>query len=71
MPLRRDSSGRLGVEASGTASNDNHEIVLRVVGEEGPMFRPTIRSESQGVVVQGIREYDASRENLYQNGQDR
>ncbi|WP_426126332.1 phage tail tape-measure protein [Pararhizobium sp. PWRC1-1] len=60
-----------GASNAPVASDGAREIVLRVIGEEGPMFRPTIRSESEGVVVQGIRDYDSSRENLYQNGQAR
>ncbi|MEQ1950562.1 glycoside hydrolase family protein [Mesorhizobium yinganensis] len=40
----------------------SQEVTLRVIGEEGPMFRPTIQAESQGVAVrvvrQGIGQYD-------------
>ena len=39
-------------------------IRLHVIGEEGPMFRPTIRAEAEGVSVQvtqaGIGQYDKS-----------
>lgn len=42
--------------------NRPQEITVRVIGEEGPMFRPTIRAESQGVAVKvvqaGIGRYD-------------
>ncbi|WJR66940.1 phage tail tape-measure protein [Neorhizobium sp. CSC1952] len=50
-------------------SSQPREIVLRVIGEEGPMFRPTIRSESQDVAVTVVQESNKARENLYQNGE--
>jgi hypothetical protein len=31
-------------------------ITLRVIGEEGPMFRPTIQAESEGVAVRVVRQ---------------
>ncbi|EKF17063.1 tail tape measure protein [Nitratireductor pacificus] len=42
MPQRMAESAR---EGSGL-------VTLRVIGEEGPMFRPTIRAESENVAVQ-------------------
>ncbi|WP_274426745.1 hypothetical protein [Chelativorans sp. YIM 93263] len=40
------------------------EITLRVIGQEGPMFRPTIRAESEDVAVrvsgQALSEYDGA-----------
>lgn len=51
------------------ATSQPREIVLRVIGEEGPMFRPTIRSESQDVAVTVVQENNKARQNLYQNGE--
>ncbi|AEG06835.1 hypothetical protein SinmeB_5595 (plasmid) [Sinorhizobium meliloti BL225C] len=35
------------------------------------MFRPVIRPESRGVSVETIKQYDAAKANIYQNGEDR
>lgn len=61
----RNASAAIGSQAS----SQPREIVLRVIGEEGPMFRPTIRSESQDVAVTVVQENNKARENLYQNGE--
>jgi hypothetical protein len=50
-------------------SDQPRELVLRVIGEEGPMFRPTIRAESQDIAVSVVQESNKARENLYQNGE--
>jgi hypothetical protein len=50
-------------------SDQPRELVLRVIGEEGPMFRPTIRAESQDIAVTVVQESNKARENLYQNGE--
>ncbi|RWC04212.1 MAG: hypothetical protein EOQ56_04305 [Mesorhizobium sp.] len=46
----------------GNGGGGRSEITIRVIGEEGPMFRPTIRAESQDVAVKvtqaGIGQYD-------------
>jgi len=71
MPLKRDSSGRLGVSAGGgmvANNNQPQEVLLRVVGEEGPMFRPTIRAESESVSVRVVTENNAAQQNYRQNG---
>ncbi|RWC58924.1 phage tail length tape measure family protein [Mesorhizobium sp.] len=44
------------------------QVVLRIVNEEGPMFRSTIRSESQDVAVQVVRGNDAARADYYNAG---
>ncbi|RVN84969.1 hypothetical protein, partial [Sinorhizobium meliloti] len=44
--------------------NGPREIILRVIAEEGPMFRPVIRSESRGVSVETIKQYDAAKANI-------
>lgn len=65
MPLKRGPDGSLGV-----AMNDNSrgsgpqqvEVLLRVVGEEGPMFLPRVREISQdeatNTVKVGLSQYD-------------
>lgn len=73
MPLKRDSSGRLGVSAGGAAgnaanANQPQEVTLRVITEEGPMFRTTIRAESQDVSVQVVQENNIAQQNYKQNG---
>lgn len=41
--------------ANGNERVGVQEVKLLVAGEEGPMFRPTIRAESQGVAVQVVQ----------------
>ncbi|MDX0367281.1 hypothetical protein GOC23_06310 [Sinorhizobium meliloti] len=59
------------LEPGQPGQNGPREIILRVIAEEGPMFRPVIRSESRGVSVETIKQYDAAKANIYQNGEDR
>lgn len=59
MPLRRGADGRLGVSVSNHSApangNQPQVIELRVHAEEGKMFRPVIRAESQGVAVKVVQ----------------
>lgn len=59
MPLTRGPDGSLGVQMYGQAANAGGRpaagvpaVRLHVIGEEGPMFRPTIRAEAEGVAVE-------------------
>lgn len=59
MPLTRGPDGSLGVQMYGEAANGAVRasggaavVRLHVIGEEGPMFRPTIRAEAEGVSVE-------------------
>lgn len=69
--LQRPVNGNLAPPAGQPGQNGPREIILRVIAEEGPMFRPVIRSESRGVSVETIKQYDAAKANIYQNGEDR
>ncbi|MDW9625704.1 phage tail length tape measure family protein [Sinorhizobium meliloti] len=69
--LQRPVNGNLAPSAGQPGQNGPREIILRVIAEEGPMFRPVIRSESRGVSVETIKQYDAAKANIYQNGEDR
>lgn len=51
-----------------TTQSQPTQVVLRVIGEEGPMFRPTIRSESENVTIENIRAYEQGKRNQYENG---
>lgn len=66
LPLKRDGSGNLGVMSGGGGGGP---VTITVVAEEGALFRPTIRAESQGVAVRvvqkGIGEYDSSLPNRF------
>ncbi|TPL49085.1 hypothetical protein FJ937_16500 [Mesorhizobium sp. B2-4-4] len=53
---------------SGSGSAPPREVVHRFIVEEGPMFRTTIRSESQDVSVQVVRANDAARADYYNAG---
>lgn len=71
MPLKRDSAGRLGVSAqAGSAANSNkpQEVTLRILNEEGPMFRTTIRAESEEVSVKVVQQNNENQKNYKQNG---
>jgi hypothetical protein len=54
--------GEIVLPRGAQAAGEPQTVTLRVLGEEGPMFRPTIQAESRGVAVkvvrQGIGEYD-------------
>lgn len=57
------------LSSSGANSNrDTQPALVRIVIEEGPMFRPTIRSESERVSTEVVQGYDQARENRFQNG---
>lgn len=45
--------------------------VVRLIVEEGPMFRTTIRTESEDVAVEVVRATEVAREDRYQNGAPR
>ncbi|KQY78659.1 hypothetical protein ASD52_02090 [Ensifer sp. Root142] len=51
-----------------TTQSQPTQVVLRVIGEEGPMFRPTIRSESENVTIENLRAYEQGKRNQYENG---
>ncbi|RVH27898.1 phage tail length tape measure family protein [Sinorhizobium meliloti] len=69
--LQRPANGNVAPSGGQPGQNGPREIILRVIAEEGPMFRPVIRSESRGVSVETIKQYDAAKANIYQNGEDR
>lgn len=69
--LQRPANGNVAPSGGQPSQNGPREIILRVIAEEGPMFRPVIRSESRGVSVETIKQYDAAKANIYQNGEDR
>ncbi|MDW9680653.1 phage tail length tape measure family protein [Sinorhizobium meliloti] len=69
--LQRPANGNVAPSGGQLNQNGPREIILRVIAEEGPMFRPVIRSESRGVSVETIKQYDAAKANIYQNGEDR
>lgn len=69
--LQRPGNGNVAPSDGQLNQNGPREIILRVIAEEGPMFRPVIRSESRGVSVETIKQYDAAKANIYQNGEDR
>lgn len=52
----------------GANNNTPGEIRIVVVGEEGPMFRPAIRAESETMSVKVVKEYDSQIRNVRQNG---
>jgi hypothetical protein len=68
--LQRPANVNFAQTASSSTPSSPREIILRVIGEEGPMFRPTIRAESQDAAVNVVRQNNAARENLYMNGED-
>jgi hypothetical protein len=68
--LQRPANVNFAQSASSSTPSGPREIILRVIGEEGPMFRPTIRAESQDAAVNVVRQNNAARENLYMNGED-
>jgi hypothetical protein len=68
--LQRPANVNVAPSTGQSGQNAPREIILRVIAEEGPMFRPVIRSESRGVSVETIKEYDAAKANIYQNGED-
>ncbi|OOG61991.1 phage tail tape-measure protein [Sinorhizobium sp. A49] len=67
---RVHSAANTNVTASNAPATQSQptQVVLRVIGEEGPMFRPTIRSESENVTIENIRAYDQGKRNEYDNG---
>ncbi len=69
--LQRPANGNVAPSGGQLNQNGPRAIILRVIAEEGPMFRPVIRSESRGVSVETIKQYDAAKANIYQNGEDR
>ncbi|ASP84321.1 phage tail tape-measure protein [Sinorhizobium meliloti] len=69
--LQRPANGNVAPSGGQLNQNGPREIILRVIAEEGPMFRPVIRSESRGVSVETMKQYDAAKANIYQNGEDR
>ncbi|MQX45590.1 phage tail length tape measure family protein [Sinorhizobium medicae] len=69
--LQRPANGNVAPSGGQLNQNGPRDIILRVIAEEGPMFRPVIRSESRGVSVETIKQYDAAKANIYQNGEDR
>ena len=69
--LQRPANGNVAPSGGQLNQNGPREIILRVIAEEGPMFRPVIRSESRGVSVETVKQYDVAKANIYQNGEDR
>ncbi|MCO6424687.1 phage tail tape-measure protein [Sinorhizobium meliloti] len=69
--LQRPANGNVAPSGGQLNQSGPRAIILRVIAEEGPMFRPVIRSESRGVSVETIKQYDAAKANIYQNGEDR
>ncbi|MCO5962367.1 phage tail length tape measure family protein [Sinorhizobium meliloti] len=67
--LQRPANVNFAQSAGSLAPSGPREIILRVVGEEGPMFRPTIRAESHDAAVNVVSQNNAARENLYMNGE--
>ncbi|PSS59847.1 phage tail tape-measure protein [Ensifer sp. NM-2] len=67
---RVHSAANTNVSPSSTPTTQSQptQVVLRVIGEEGPMFRPTIRSESENVTIENIRAYEQGKRNQYENG---
>ncbi|UVK45374.1 hypothetical protein BPNPMPFG_000904 [Mesorhizobium sp. AR07] len=53
---------------SSNGGSQTREVLHRIVVEEGPMFRTTIRSESQDVAVEVVRGNDAARADYYNAG---
>ncbi|MDX0450955.1 phage tail tape-measure protein [Sinorhizobium medicae] len=68
--LQRPANVNFAQSAGLSPQSGPREIILRVVGEEGPMFRPTIRAESHDAAVNVVSQNNAARENLYMNGED-
>ncbi|MGN7734367.1 phage tail length tape measure family protein [Ensifer sp. 22564] len=66
--LYRPANTNAPAQSSSSAQAQPMQVVLRVIGEEGPMFRPTIRSESENVTIENIRAYDQGKRNEYDNG---
>ncbi|SDA39108.1 phage tail length tape measure family protein [Mesorhizobium qingshengii] len=69
--------GGMAMPATGTygggatwsgGSPQPQRVVLHIVNEEGPMFRTTIRQESQDVAVQVVRGNDQARADYYDAG---
>lgn len=51
LPDGRTIPVTLSLPKMPSASSSRQEVLLHVVGEEGPMFRPAVRAESQDVAV--------------------
>jgi lambda family phage tail tape measure protein len=76
MPLKRDSSGRLGVSAGGRAAANNNqpgkvEVTMKVdlTGAKGDReIEAIVRNAADEAVSRGISEYDAAKQNRYANG---
>lgn len=75
MPLKRDSSGRLGVSAPGRAANNNQpgkiEVNMKVdlTGAKGDReIEAIVRNAADEAVNRGISEYDKAKQNRYANG---
>ncbi|MBD9509993.1 phage tail length tape measure family protein [Ensifer sp. ENS10] len=66
--LYRPANTNASAQSGSTSQPQPTQVVLRVIGEEGPMFRPTIRSESENVTIENIRAYDQGKRNEYDNG---
>lgn len=69
--------GGMAMPATGTygggatwsgGSTQPQRVVLHIVNDEGPMFRTTIRQESQDVAVQVVRGNDQARADYYDAG---
>ncbi|QRY66554.1 tape measure protein [Ensifer sp. PDNC004] len=61
---------RIPVDLRGAApeGSEPREILLRVITEEGPMFRTTIRSESENVSTSMLNQYQRNRRELNRIG---
>lgn len=62
--FRKSPNERVDITKPGQTLSGSREITLHVIGEEGPMFRPTIQAESEGVAMKvtqgGFDQYDKS-----------
>lgn len=71
VQFRKSPNERVDITKPGqqlTSGDGVKEIKLTVIGEEGPMFRPTIRAESEQVSVNVVRQNNEARRNYKENG---
>lgn len=70
VQFRKSPNERVDITKPGQELTDGgpQEIVLRVIGEEGPMFRPLIREESENSAVRVVRQNNEAQRNYKQNG---
>ncbi|MGN8022151.1 phage tail length tape measure family protein [Phyllobacterium sp. 22229] len=76
MPLKRDSSGRLGVSAGGGAANNNQPGQMRVTvgvsvdnnGNLQAYVKDVAQAEGQNAAVQVVTEREKQRDDLYWAG---